>query len=343
MKRKKLSDELVKYGYVFSLPKMLVTYLVMVISSILIGLFFQLSTGFIIALCISTALMLPLYIKNYNYNRYQQQRFSDVNVYMEQFMYSFMKTGKILSTLTDVRELFSKGKMLDVIEKSIKHIKDTYEESDVEAKALEIVEKEYNYEGLKTMHGFALSVEANGGAYISCMQLILEARRMWADRVYEQMKIRRHQKVLVLMSIITSLLLCSVLYYMSDRKLREMRSFETVKKLSWNAEGGGQIVKSSATKNTIRRKEVETKARTRVDDINDFIKLLIGKSSEIKALWKEETQTVINVFIRASLPRRMRISEINSCIKSLFKLLKQRKFRAIIQCYGFRVDSFKRP
>nr|MCR4889111.1 hypothetical protein [Ruminococcus sp.] len=55
--------------------------------------------------------------------------------------------------------------------------------------------------------------------------------------------------------------------------------------VQWNAEGGGQIVKSSATKNTIRRKEVETKARTRVDDINDFIKLLIGKSSEIKALW----------------------------------------------------------
>lgn len=217
MKRKKLSDELVKYGYVFSLPKMIITYLLMVVFTILLGLFFQLDAVFIVALCICACLMLPLYIKNYNYNRYQQQRFSDVNVYMEQFMYSFMKTGKILSTLYDVRELFLKGKMCDVINKSIKYIKDTYEESDVEGKALEIISDEYQYEGLKTMHGFALSVEANGGAYISCMQLILEARRMWADRVYEQMKIRKHQKVLVLMSIITSLILCSVLYYMSDR------------------------------------------------------------------------------------------------------------------------------
>ena len=217
MKRKKLSDELVKYGYVFSLPKMIITYLLMVVFTILLGLFFQLNAIFIVALCICACLMLPLYIKNYNYNRYQQQRFSDVNVYMEQFMYSFMKTGKILSTLYDVRELFLKGKMCDVINKSIKYIKDTYEESDVEGKALEIISAEYQYEGLKTMHGFALSVEANGGAYISCMQLILEARRMWADRVYEQMKIRKHQKVLVLMSIITSLILCSVLYYMSDR------------------------------------------------------------------------------------------------------------------------------
>ncbi len=217
MKRKKLSDELVKYGYVFSLPKMIITYLLMVVFTILLGLFFQLNAIFIVALCICACLMLPLYIKNYNYNRYQQQRFSDVNVYMEQFMYSFMKTGKILSTLYDVKELFPKGKMCDVINKSIKYIKDTYEESDVEGKALEIISDEYQYEGLKTMHGFALSVEANGGAYISCMQLILEARRMWADRVYEQMKIRKHQKVLVLMSIITSLILCSVLYYMSDR------------------------------------------------------------------------------------------------------------------------------
>lgn len=217
MKRKKLSDELVKYGYVFSLPKMIITYLLMVVFTILLGLFFQLDAVFIVALCICACLMLPLYIKNYNYNRYQQQRFSDVNVYMEQFMYSFMKTGKILSTLYDVKELFPKGKMCDVINKSIKYIKDTYEESDVEGKALEIISDEYQYEGLKTMHGFALSVEANGGAYISCMQLILEARRMWADRVYEQMKIRKHQKVLVLMSIVTSLILCSVLYYMSDR------------------------------------------------------------------------------------------------------------------------------
>ena len=217
MRRKKLSDELVKYGYVFSLPKMIITYLLMVAITILVGLFFQLNTGFIIALCVSVILMLPLYIRNYNYNRYEQQRFSDVNVYMEQFMYSFMKTGKVLSTLNDVRELFPSGKMRDAIDKAIKHIKETYAENDVEANALNLVEKEYQYEGLKTMHAFALSVESNGGAYIACMQLILEARRMWADRVYEQMKVRKHQRALVLMSIITSLLLCSVLYYMSDK------------------------------------------------------------------------------------------------------------------------------
>lgn len=217
MRDKKLSDELIKYGYVFSKSKMIVTYIIMVLMSVVVGLFFRLNTGFIIGLCIAVILMLPLYIKNYNYNRYQQERFSDVNIYMEQFMYSFMKNGKILSTLTDVSQLFSSGKMSDVITRAINHIKDTYEESDVESSALKIVEKEYNYEGLKTMHGFALSVEANGGEYISCMQLILEFRRMWADRVYEQMKIRKHQKTVVLMSIMTSLLLCLILYYMTKK------------------------------------------------------------------------------------------------------------------------------
>ena len=217
MRDKKLSDELVKYGYVFSVSKMVITYSLMVVMTIVVGLFFHLSFGFIVALIVAVALMLPLYIKNYNYNRFQQQRFSDVNIYMEQFMYSFMKTGKILSTLNDVSELFSSGKMSDVIRKSIRYIKDTYDKADVEAGALKIIENEYSYEGLKTMHGFALSVESNGGEYVSCMQLILESRRMWADRVYEQMKIRRHQKVLVLMSIMTSLLLCLVLYFMTDK------------------------------------------------------------------------------------------------------------------------------
>ena len=75
MKRKKLSDELVKYGYVFSLPKMIITYVLMVVLTICVGLIFQLNIGFIIALCVSVLLMLPLYIRNYNYNRYEQQRF----------------------------------------------------------------------------------------------------------------------------------------------------------------------------------------------------------------------------------------------------------------------------
>ena len=217
MKNRKLSDELIKYGYVLSARKMITTYVVMVVGTIAVGLFFHLTTPLIIALCVAVVLMLPLYIKNYNRNRYEQQRFSDVNIYMEQFMYSFMKSGKILSTLSDVAELFPSGKMSDVIGSAINHIKSTYEESDVEKKALEIIEKEYNFEGIKTMHGFSLSVETNGGEYANCMQLILESRRMWADRVYEQMKIRKHQKMLVLVSILTSLILCLALYYMTDK------------------------------------------------------------------------------------------------------------------------------
>ena len=67
MRDKKLSDELVKYGYVFSVSKMVITYSLMVVMTIVVGLFFHLSFGFIVALIVAVALMLPLYIKNYNY------------------------------------------------------------------------------------------------------------------------------------------------------------------------------------------------------------------------------------------------------------------------------------
>ncbi len=217
MKQKKLSDELVKYGYVFSTSKTIVAYLIMVCITVVVGLLFRLNWPFIIGLCLAVALMLPLFLRSLAVNRYEMQRFSNVNMYMEQFMYSFMKNKKVLATLEEVEELFDDSKMKDVLQKAKRYITKTFDASDVIRNGLRIIEDEYNYEGLKTMHDFVIQVEEKGGAFISSMQLLLEARRMWADRVYEELKIRKHQRSLVLMSIVTSLGLCFVIYFMSDR------------------------------------------------------------------------------------------------------------------------------
>lgn len=215
--RRQLSDELATYGYVFSLKKALISYTLVIAGMFLLGRFFGLKLVPQIILFMAGMIIFPLLIRNTYRNKYYQSKFSDLNIYMEQFLYSFMKSRKVLTTLEDTYDLFEEGDMKKTIGASIDHIKNTYNESDFEEKALKIIEKHYPYDGLTVMHRFALRTEALGGEYGESIELLLESRRMWADRVYslqQEKKIKRRE---IILSIITSLLLCSMIYYMAGQ------------------------------------------------------------------------------------------------------------------------------
>ena len=157
--RENISEELQKYGYVFSWKKNIVLYVIAFLSTILLGRLFRLQGITQILLCIGTLLMFPFFLMNTYRSRYNQKRFSDLNIYMEQYLYSFQKTGKVLETLEDVSKLFVDGEMKTCIEE--------------------------------------------------------ESRRMWADRNYELLKDKKHERTRVILSIITTLLLCSMIYLLS--------------------------------------------------------------------------------------------------------------------------------
>ena len=215
--RKQLSDELAAYGYVFSPKQAFFRYLFVILGLFLLGRFFGLHVVPQIILFIAGMIILPLLLRNTYRNRYYQQKFSDLNIYMEQFLYSFMKSRKVLTSLEDTHDIFEEGEMKRTLEKAIDHIKNTYNESDFEEKALKGIEKEYPYEGLTVMHRFALRTEALGGEYSESIELLLESRRMWADRVYSLQQEKKVKRREIVLSIITSLLLCSMIYYMAGQ------------------------------------------------------------------------------------------------------------------------------
>ena len=82
----RLSEELCKYGYVFDMRKSFVRYGVAAAASFLLGWYFSLGGWYLLALCVWVCLLLPFFLRNLYKNRYEQQRFSDVNIYMEQFL-----------------------------------------------------------------------------------------------------------------------------------------------------------------------------------------------------------------------------------------------------------------
>ena len=100
--------------------------------------------------------MFPFFLMNTYRSRYNQKRFSDLNIYMEQYLYSFQKTGKVLETLEDVSKLFVDGEMKTCIEEALSVINHIFDEVDVERKALGLIYQAYPYSGLMSMHSFSL-------------------------------------------------------------------------------------------------------------------------------------------------------------------------------------------
>ena len=216
MKRKLLWDELYKYGYVFSWKKSLGMYGAVVAFAILLGRYFHLDGIYLVLLCGWCAFLFPFFLRNLYRNRYGQLQFVEANTYMEQFLYSFQKSGKVLVTLKDVEKLFAKGRMHTCIADAIAYIEKTYGENQVEAKALSTIEQEYPLQQMATMHRFALQVEQNGGEYGDAILLMLDARRMWADREYELLKEKKRKRTQILVSVLVSLLLCSAFVYVAN-------------------------------------------------------------------------------------------------------------------------------
>ena len=215
--RQGLSDELREYGYVFSAKKSVFLYSFAAAAMLLLGRFFSLPIFYRLILVCALVIILPFFIRNAAKNRFIQQRFSDTSIYIEQFLYSFKRSKKILSALCDVNCLFEGGRMKNAILRAIDHIRHTYNEADVESHALSIIEKEHPGRVIKMVHRFALDAEKLGGNCDDQILLLLNYRRMMADRIYELLLKKRRERRNVFFSIASSLILCSGIYFISGR------------------------------------------------------------------------------------------------------------------------------
>lgn len=229
MKPKLLWDELKRYGYVFSVKRSILMYGMAVAFALLCGKFFRLERMYLLILCLWCACLFPFFLRNLYRNRYGQRQFVEINSYMEQFLYSFQKSGKILVTLKDVEKLFANGMMHTRIQEAIAYIEDTYDEDHVEKKGLAMIEQEYPIHHVVMIHRFALQVEEKGGEYGEAIRLMLDARRMWADRSYELLKEKKRKRTQILISVLVSLLLCSVFVYVAERVSLSITGFTIVK------------------------------------------------------------------------------------------------------------------
>lgn len=204
-----LSRAVKRLGFSFRPLEIAAIYICAVVAMTLLCAAFGLSVLFTLLADVMVLFFVPCWIYNYYVVLKEKQRFSEANMYIEQFLYSFMETSQIVTTLREIQPQFAYTPMGDAIRRALEHMMKAYDgKSDPQLEGLRIIEAAYGTERLRTIHRFALKAEKNGGSFDKTTDILLNDRSLWEERGRELAMDRRSRRNEVLYSVIASVLLC---------------------------------------------------------------------------------------------------------------------------------------
>lgn len=208
--------EINRLGYTYTWKNILLVYLVTLAVVIGLGMSFKLKIGWLLVDIIFGILIAPKFVMNSYNNKNEAVRFSDVNTYIEQMLYAFSNSHRVLTALEDVSILYQGGPMREVIDKAIETIQNPSEdlEEDVEEVALEIIADRYPNQYVRQLHRFMLKVERVGGTFDEAIELLIQNRVNWQARTDYVISREKKKKNEILGSCICAVGLCLAMLYM---------------------------------------------------------------------------------------------------------------------------------
>ncbi len=197
-----------QYGYTYHVKNTILVYLLVTLTSVIAGCIFKLTVPEILVVAVSGMAMIPKVIINSYKNMYEQKRFSDVNMYIEQMLYSFKKTPKIITALQDVGNIISKDSpMRCSIQEAIRYIRFDYSEEHSLDMGLKIIESKYQCQRLKDAHALMLKTEKIGGGYDTSAKILLSGRAVWETETCRFQKECKNRQRMVTIALV---LVCGV-------------------------------------------------------------------------------------------------------------------------------------
>ncbi len=215
---KNLAKEVHVYGYHFSWKTQGIWMLAVLAGISTVGAVFKLAApGFFLVTAVAVCL-LPLLVLDMYKKMYEQKRFADAADYMEQVLYSFLKTGKVLSALKESRELFDQGLMRQTLDQAIRHMETGRSDSSLGIlnESLQIVENRYQCRKIHMIHNLLKNVENYGGEAEDSVMLLLEDLELWKKRGYHLQAEKKKSHTDNVISITVAVVLCAVALYVID-------------------------------------------------------------------------------------------------------------------------------
>lgn len=203
---KNLISDIKKMGYGTSVKKILGIMTGFVILTLVIGFIMKLNPICYIPMLIADILIVPMLIVNVYKKTYEDNRFREVSQYIEQMLYSFQNSNKVLKSLIDIKPMFKDTPMEKVIQNCIDDIPAVGVEE-----ALKHFERAYDCQKIQQLNKFLVEVEQVGGDHENAIQLLLQDRKLWVNRTQEYKKERNSKRITVNMAIAMSFILCIVM------------------------------------------------------------------------------------------------------------------------------------
>lgn len=179
-----------------------------IVAGIVFTYLYRLKLPYGIALMCMAGSVLPIWVREQKKREREQIRFMEANLYMEQVLYSFRKSTKILSALMDVEKLFRSGSMLECIQKAIAYIRETYEGEHIAETALGLIEADFPSTRITYIHRLMLKAERLGGDCEDSIRILLKNRDMWEKETVSYQKRCQVQKRNITVAIFLSAGLC---------------------------------------------------------------------------------------------------------------------------------------
>lgn len=215
---KNLEKEVHRYGYHWTWKSQAALTAGALLGMGIVGFVFQLQTGFLAVIMAAMIFLLPVLVLDVFLKMFEQKRFSDAATYMEQMLYSFQKSEKVLLALKETRELFEDGQMRQVIQEAVWYIErgQAKTEEGILKEALSIIERAYSCTKLRMVHELLISAETYGGETEQSVMLLLEDLELWKRRGYQLQRDKKTSHRDNIISIVVATVLCAVALYVLD-------------------------------------------------------------------------------------------------------------------------------
>lgn len=178
---------------------------------------FKLQWPYALALIALETLGLPMAFYLQFKNLYEKKKFEDIAAYIEQLLYSFKRQPKILSSLEDTVVLFEDrkdGHLYQAIQKAIAYIREGHFEEDLYKEAFAFIEEEYGCKRLYKVHEFLVRVENSGGTVKESIDIMLQDRNLWVNRIQEFVQEKQKVRINVTIGIGLSMIVVAMSTYM---------------------------------------------------------------------------------------------------------------------------------
>lgn len=215
---KNLEKEVHRYGYHWTWKSQAALTAGALLGMGIVGFVFQLQAGFLAVIMAAMIFLLPVLVLDVFLKMFEQKRFSDAATYMEQMLYSFQKSEKVLLALKETRELFEDGQMRQVIQEAVWYIErgQAKTEGGMLKEALSIIEHAYSCTKLRMVHELLISAETYGGETEQSVMLLLEDLELWKRRGYQLQRDKKTSHRDNIISIVVATVLCAVALYVLD-------------------------------------------------------------------------------------------------------------------------------